>query len=98
MTNASSRQGFARWTASAIVLFAASLSGGCGDSVIAGDRLTPAELAAALTAKTAVALDVRSKISYDLGHIEGAIHIPLGEVAARASELPTDKRIVTYCS
>ena len=72
---------------------------GCGDSAADNaDRISAAEAASAIGAGSAVALDVRSQISYDLGHIKGAIHIPLGELAARASELPAGKRIIPYCS
>ena len=80
------------------VVLGAALLGGCSDSV-AGDRVTPAELSAALNAGTAIALDVRGKSYYDAQHIAGALHMNLGEIASRApSELPKDKRIITYCS
>lgn len=43
-------------------------------------------------------LDVREQSELDeLGYIEGAYHIPLREVGARVSELPTDTPIVIYC-
>ena len=32
-----------------------------------------------------------------LGHIAGAVLIPLGQLAARASEIPKDKPIVAVC-
>lgn len=62
------------------------------------DRVTTAELEKLLKEGKAVAVDVRNKAMYDVGHIRGAKLIPLGEVGARANELPRDKLIVTYCS
>jgi 3-mercaptopyruvate sulfurtransferase SseA len=61
-------------------------------------RVTTAELEKLLKEGKAVVLDVRNKAMYDAGHIRGAKLIPLGEVGARANELPRDKMIVTYCS
>jgi hypothetical protein len=45
-----------------------------------------------------VVADARSRQSYDLQHIAGAISMPEGEVAARASELPRDRLVVFYCA
>jgi glyoxylase-like metal-dependent hydrolase (beta-lactamase superfamily II)/rhodanese-related sulfurtransferase len=44
-------------------------------------------------------LDVREPAEYTgpLGHIRGAALIPLGQLAARASELPKDKPVVAVC-
>jgi glyoxylase-like metal-dependent hydrolase (beta-lactamase superfamily II)/rhodanese-related sulfurtransferase len=44
-------------------------------------------------------LDVRVANEFDgeLGHIEGAQMIPLGELAARVAEVPADKPVVTVC-
>ena len=61
-------------------------------------RVTVAELREGLDKGTAVAVDVRSDDQYKAGHIKGAIHIPLPEIASRSGELPRDKMIVTYCS
>ncbi|NUR84705.1 MAG: rhodanese-like domain-containing protein [Nonomuraea sp.] len=45
-----------------------------------------------------VVIDTRSQESWDQGHIEGAIHLPTREIAARAAELiPADADVVTYC-
>ena len=44
-----------------------------------------------------VLLDVRSKESWDQGHVPGAVHLPHGEIAARLAELPADADYVTYC-
>lgn len=50
-----------------------------------------------LDAGDAVVVDVRPTPEYAAGHLPGAIHIPLGELAARLSELPADREIVAYC-
>ncbi len=60
--------------------------------------ITPAELRDAMLNHEAVVIDVRGSVPFDLGHIEGAISMPLGLIAQRASELPQDKLIVAYCS
>ena len=46
----------------------------------------------------AVWVDVRGKDQYDLGHIKGAINIPLNELITRIKELPPHKYIITYCA
>jgi 3-mercaptopyruvate sulfurtransferase SseA len=48
--------------------------------------------------KKAVWVDVRPKDQYELGHIKGAINIPLGELITRLKELPPHKYIITYCA
>ena len=49
--------------------------------------------------KKAVYVDVRSKDSYDAGHIKGAINIPLSElIGTRLREIPPGKMIITYCA
>jgi rhodanese-related sulfurtransferase/DNA-binding HxlR family transcriptional regulator len=45
----------------------------------------------------AVVLDVRPEPEYAAGHLPGAIHIPLAELAGRIGELPRDHEIVAYC-
>lgn len=42
-------------------------------------------------------LDVRENDEWTAGHIDGAQHIPLGELAARLSELPKERTIVAVC-
>ena len=44
-----------------------------------------------------VLVDVRSRDSYDAGHIPGAISMPFpDEIRARYQELPLDKTIILY--
>lgn len=42
-------------------------------------------------------LDVRTPLESELGHIDGAVHIPLEELRQRIGELPKDKRWIAYC-
>lgn len=42
-------------------------------------------------------LDVREDVEWRAGHIEGSEHIPLGRLAARQDELPTDTTILCVC-
>jgi hydroxyacylglutathione hydrolase len=42
-------------------------------------------------------VDVRTPHEWEDGHVHGAINIPVGEIPARASELPRDTVIVTIC-
>ena len=46
----------------------------------------------------AVFLDIRSKASFDKGHIKGALHIPGSQLLMRINELPPGKTIITYCA
>ena len=42
-------------------------------------------------------LDVRGAAEYASGHVPGAKHIPLGDLPARAAEIPQDKPVAIYC-
>ncbi|MCO5186571.1 MAG: rhodanese-like domain-containing protein [Anaerolineae bacterium] len=44
-----------------------------------------------------VLIDVREQWEYDEGHIPGVELIPINEVPARMSEIPTDKTVVLTC-
>lgn len=61
----------------------------------------PAEISVSETAKMqdagAFILDVREPSEWAQGHIEGAVLIPLGELAGRLNEIPKDQRIVVVC-
>jgi len=45
----------------------------------------------------AIFVDVREPDEWAEGHMPGAIHIPLGDLAQRLKELPGEKPIVTVC-
>lgn len=55
------------------------------------------ELLRRLDTGDVVVLDVRPAPEYVGGHLPGALHIPLEELAGRLAELPRDKEIVAYC-
>jgi len=42
-------------------------------------------------------LDVREQDEWDAGHIDGAQHIPLGQLGARVGEVPKDRAVVAVC-
>ena len=50
-----------------------------------------------LVEEGAFLLDVREADEWDAGRAPVAVWIPLGEIAARAAELPRDRRIVAIC-
>ena len=45
-----------------------------------------------------VIVDVRRKISYDIGHIPTAINIPYGIIANVKNPPPKDKYLILYCN
>lgn len=45
----------------------------------------------------AVALDVREPDEFAAGHIEGALHLPLGSLTRRLDEAPRYRPLVVYC-
>ncbi len=55
------------------------------------------ELLRRIGAGDAVVLDVRPEPEYAGGHLPGALHIPLEQLAGRLAELPRDREIVAYC-
>ncbi|GAT68376.1 rhodanese-like domain-containing protein [Planomonospora sp. ID91781] len=45
-----------------------------------------------------VVVDSRSLESWEQGHVQGAVHLPTAEIAARAAEVvPAGATVVTYC-
>jgi hydroxyacylglutathione hydrolase len=49
-------------------------------------------------ARGSVVVDVRAASEWSEGHIPGATHIPLPELAARLDELPKDRPLVLQCA
>jgi len=45
-----------------------------------------------------VVLDVRERGEHAAGHVAGSLHVPLGELAARAGELPRDRKLLVHCA
>jgi rhodanese-related sulfurtransferase/predicted transcriptional regulator len=65
-----------------------------GDEVEAIGRV---ELAERLASGELVVLDVRPRIEFAAGHIQGARSVPLDELEARLDEIPDDAEVVAYC-
>jgi rhodanese-related sulfurtransferase/glyoxylase-like metal-dependent hydrolase (beta-lactamase superfamily II) len=45
----------------------------------------------------ALALDVREPREYEAGHIEGALHVPLGALTQQLDRVPRGRPLLTYC-
>jgi len=95
-----------------LLIVLSSLLVGCVKRVPASPPLAsatavqPAALPADLTPKMVeelratgeiVIIDVRQPEEYAVGRIPGATLIPLGELAQRTNEVPTDKPVVMVC-
>jgi predicted sulfurtransferase len=61
-------------------------------------RIDAAEAKKLVDKGEAVLIDVRARAAWDMGHVQGALHMPGDEIAARLSELPKNKLIITYCT
>jgi rhodanese-related sulfurtransferase len=61
-------------------------------------ELTPGEVQELIDANdSALLIDVREHQERAEAHIAGSLHIPLGELSARAGELPSGQELVFYC-
>ncbi len=65
-----------------------------GDEVEAIGRT---ELAERLRAGEVVVIDVRPRVEFAAGHIQGARSVPLDELEERLAEIPDDAEVVAYC-
>ncbi len=78
----------------------AAMEGVINNYFRARDELEPvaaSELLMQLREGSVVLLDVRPSDEYGLGHLPGALNIPLRELEQRLSELPNNHEIVAYC-
>ena len=50
-----------------------------------------------LDAGAALLIDVREPDEWAGGHVAGALHIPLGALAARLAEVPPDRAVLLLC-
>jgi NADPH-dependent 2,4-dienoyl-CoA reductase/sulfur reductase-like enzyme/peroxiredoxin family protein/rhodanese-related sulfurtransferase/TusA-related sulfurtransferase len=74
-----------------------NMAGFVGSNLIKGDvKFWYAEDFPAGTAG-ALIVDVRGRQEYELGHIPGAVNIPLGKLRERIDEIPRDKPVLVYC-
>ncbi len=60
-------------------------------------QMTPDLLSRHLQEKDVTLVDVRNASEYQQAHLPGAMHIPLGHLADRVTELPSDRPIVVQC-
>lgn len=67
----------------------------CG--MLAGMDPTVPQVAPADLTDDVVLLDVREDDEWRAGHIEGAVHVPLGQLGRRLDELPRDRSVVALC-
>lgn len=44
-----------------------------------------------------ILVDVRPTSEFATGHIEGAVNIPVADLAAQLAEIPSDAQVVAYC-
>lgn len=49
-------------------------------------------------AGNAIFVDTRAEFTYKQDHIKGAINVPAEAMELRYKEIPTDKKIIAYCS
>lgn len=61
-------------------------------------RISAADALQAIAKGEAVLVDVRDRASFAAEHAKGALSIPFQSLSARASELPKDKLLITYCT
>ncbi len=60
-------------------------------------ELMPEAVAALHEAGKVILLDVREPWEWELCHVAGAVHIPMGQIPARRAELPADRPVVVMC-
>jgi ArsR family transcriptional regulator len=64
------------------------------------DTLEPVsrkELVQRLKARTVIVLDVRPEDEFALGHVRGALNIPMDQLKQRLGDLPRGQEIIAYC-
>lgn len=59
--------------------------------------LLPSQAAPLVRSGRALLVDVREREEWLEARIPGALHVPLGELAARLRELPRDRKLVLQC-
>ncbi|MFN8150605.1 MAG: rhodanese-like domain-containing protein [Solirubrobacterales bacterium] len=59
-------------------------------------ELSPAEAESKVSAGAQL-IDVRQQYEWDAGHIDGALHVPLEDLPAKAAELDRDREVVVQC-
>jgi rhodanese-related sulfurtransferase len=62
-----------------------------------GGREVSRDEAQKLIDEGAQLIDVRADHEWEVGHIEGAAHLPLDELAERAGEIDKERPVLLYC-
>lgn len=73
------------------------IGGEAKDAPIGIPSVSARDLVGLLSRDEVYLVDVREAREIDIARIPGAVHVPLGDVAARASEFPMDRDVVLYC-
>ena len=68
-----------------------------GRALATVSQATPAEAAAMLERGEAAVIDVRGRSEWEAGHLPGVPNIPVGHLAERLDELPTDRPVIVHC-
>lgn len=61
-------------------------------------RISLADAKKDFDAGNVVFVDTRADVAYKQEHIKGAINVPMEAVETRYKEIPTNKKIIAYCS
>lgn len=61
-------------------------------------RISLADAKKDFDAGTAIFVDTRAEVAYRQERIKGAINIPMEAFEQKYKEIPTDKKIIAYCS
>jgi ArsR family transcriptional regulator len=61
------------------------------------EPVTRKDLVSRLRDGLVTVLDVRPEDEFALGHLPGALNIPLGKLEHRLGELPLDREVIAYC-
>lgn len=78
------------------------LSLGASERTVLSDMDVPRaklrDAKAAFDAGEVVFIDVRSRITYDISHLPGALSIEIPEIEAETADLDRDGLYITYCT
>jgi 3-mercaptopyruvate sulfurtransferase SseA len=61
-------------------------------------RISLADAKKAFDEGNVIFVDTRAEVSYKAEHVKGALNIPAEAFQTRYTEVPKDKKIITYCS
>jgi rhodanese-related sulfurtransferase/glyoxylase-like metal-dependent hydrolase (beta-lactamase superfamily II) len=63
------------------------------------DRITAGSLAEQMAGPAPpLLIDVRTRREWDAGHVDGAVNVPLSQLASRLGELPAQQPLVVHCA